>query len=490
MSKILTFLLGFLVLSGPGNLFAQNHQGPWSLEDCISYALTHNSDVRQSELALEVSKATQAQAKAAILPTGRAGVSHGYNFGRSINPFTNQYVEEQIQTSSLDVSSNLLLFNGLQLQNNIKQTTLGVKASQQDLEQAANTVSLNIALAYLAILQNQELLEIATRQLTTSQEQITRAEKLVNAGVIAQSTLADLQVQAGNDELEKVNAHNNLTTAKLTLMQLMNLPAEADFQVQPLNVNSLAVGTYDKTAAGVYEIAQKTQPAIIGADLRVQSSQKLVQAARGALLPSLSLVGYMGTAYSSAVPTSRFVADGTGFTTQDVASETDYVLVNGNRQPIISTQQVPNGQMENFYYLDQLKFNLGRYVGLNLSIPILNGWQTRNRISNAVITRKRAEFAADNARIQLRQNIEQAYTNLNAAQTRLETSRKQADASAIAYQAAQKRFENGSVHFVDLNLAKTNYDRAQLNMVRARYDYVFRKKILDFYQDKPLTLQE
>ena len=490
MSRFLTSLILFLVLAGPGNVSAQNQQGPWSLEECINYALTHNSDVRQSELDLEVSRATQAQTKAALLPTGRVGAAHGYNFGRSINPFTNQYVEEQIQTSNLNLNASLLLFNGMQLQNSLKQTALGVKASQQDLEQAANTISLNVALAYLAILQNEELLEIATRQLTTSQSQLVRADKLVAAGVMAQSTLADLQVQAGNDELEKVNAANNLSTSKLTLMQLMNLPAATDFQVQKLNVNTLAANAYDKTATAVYEIAQKTQPSIIGADLRVKSSHRAVQAARGSLLPSLSLVGAMGTAYSSAVPTSRFVADGTGFTQQDIASETDFVMVNGARQPIISTRQVPNGSMQDFLYFDQLKFNLGKYVGLNLSIPILNGWQARNRISNAQIARKRAEFAADNARIQLRQNIELAYTNLTAAQTRLETSQKQAKSSEVAYLAAQKRFENGSVHFVDLNLAKTNYDRAQLNEVRAKYDYVFRKKILDFYQDKPLTLQE
>jgi outer membrane protein len=129
-------------------------------------------------------------------------------------------------------------------------------------------------------------------------------------------------------------------------------------------------------------------------------------------------------------------------------------------------------------------------VGVSLSFPILNGWQVRNRISTAIITRKKAEMTASNARIQLRQQIEGAWSQLVAAQARLEVSGRQAEATAQAYLAAQKRFESGSVHFVDLNLAKTNDDRAQSNLVRAKYEYVFRKKVLDFYQDKPLTLQE
>lgn len=146
--------------------------------------------------------------------------------------------------------------------------------------------------------------------------------------------------------------------------------------------------------------------------------------------------------------------------------------------------------MQSFYYFDQLQFNLRKSIGLNLTIPILNGWQARNRISTAVINKKRAEFIASTERIKLRQNIEQAFANLTSSQARFQTSTKQAEATEIAYQAAQKRFENGSTHFVDLNLAKTNYDRAQSNLVRVKYEFVFRKKILDFYQNKPITLQE
>jgi outer membrane protein len=481
-------LLAFVLLMGAGRAGAQvpTPAGPWSLEACIHYALTNNSLVQQSELDLESSKALQLQARMAMLPTGRAGASHAYNAGRSINPFTYEFIEEQFQSNDLGLNAGLTLFGGLQQQNQLRANTLQVKASRQELTQSLHQVSLQVALAYLAVLQNEELLEVADRQLASSRAQLERAQKLVQAGAMALSTLADLKVQSGNDELEQVNALNNLQTAKLTLMQHMNLPASAGFQVQKLSVDALAAGAYAPQAGEIYALAEKQQPLIIGADLRVKSSQRAVQAARGGLFPSLSLFGYLGSGYSSALP-PRFIGDGT-FTTRQTVSQTDYILVDNTRQYITHIERVANGRQEDFQYFDQLKSNLRKSVGLTLSFPILNGWQVRNRISTAVIGRKQAELAASKARIQLRQQIELAYSQLLAAQTRLQVSQRQAEATALAYQAAQKRFESGSVHFVDLNLAKTNDDRAQSNLVRAKYEYVFRKKVLDFYQDKPLTL--
>lgn len=486
MPRFTNLLLGLvLLLLRAGWAGAQVPAGPWSLEACIHYAVTNNSQVKQSELDLESSKAGQMQSRMAMLPTGRAGANHAYNAGRSINPFTYEFIEEQFQSNDLGLNAGLTLFGGLQQQNQLRANSLQVKASRQELSQSVNQVALQVALAYLAVLQDQELLEVANRQLATSRAQLERAQQLVNAGAMALATLADLKVQSGNDQLQQVEARNNLQTAKLTLMQHMNLPASADFQVQPLHVEALAAGAYEQQAGDIYALAEQRQPLIIGADLRVKSSQRAVQAARGGLFPTLSLFGYLGSGYSSALP-PRFIGDGT-FSTRESVSQTDYILVNNTRQYVTRIERVPNGHQEDFRYFDQLKFNLRKSVGLSLSFPILNGWQVRNQISTAVIGRKQAELAASNARIQLRQQIELAYSQMLAARDRLQVSRQQAEATALAYQAAQKRFESGSVHFVDLNLAKTNDDRAQSNLVRAKYEYVFRKKVLDFYQDKPLT---
>ncbi|RDC65468.1 TolC family protein [Adhaeribacter pallidiroseus] len=480
MSKLVTFTLVFLLLCSTGRLAAQTPR-VWSLDSCINQAIAQNIQVKQSELNLQASRVINAQAKAAFLPISQFTGSHSYNTGRSIDPFTNQPTTEQIQSNNFALSADLILFNGGQLQHRLQQSNLGLKASRYELEQTRQTIALNVTLAYLQVLFSQELLTIAENQLKNTNLQVERSKHLVDAGALANSTLADLEVQATQDELQQVTAATDLKTARLNLLQLLNLPATTAFTIQPLATEVPATNPYAQSTAELVALAEKMQPGIIGADLRVKSANRGVRAARASLLPMLSLGGYIGSNYSSAVPTSRFVADGTGSTTREVPSETDFVLINGTRTPIINTKTEPNGAMENFYYFDQLQFNMRKSIGLNLSIPILNSWQNRARLSNALITEKTAEYAAENVRLQLRQNIELAHNNLEAAQIRYKTATRQVNASKVAYDAAQKRFESGSVHYVDLNLAKTNYDKALSNQVQAKYDYLFRERVLNFY---------
>jgi outer membrane protein len=403
---------------------AQQAPRVWSLDSCINQAVAQNLKVRQSELNLQASRVTNVQAKAAFLPVSQFNGSHSFNTGRSIDPFTNQPTTDQIQANDFGLFSSITLFNGLQLQHQLQQSKLGVKASQYELEQTRQTIALNVTLAYLDVLFNQELVVIADNQLKNSLLQVERSKRLVAADALAASTLADLEVQSAQDELQQVTAATNLKTAKLLLLQLLNLPATTPFNIEPIATEVPATNPYSKTAAEIIALAEKTQPSIIGADLRVQSAKQGVKSARAGLLPTLSLSGYLGSNYSSAVPTTRFVADGTGYTVREVPSETNF---------------------------------------------------------NALITEKTTEYAAQNARLELRQNIELAYNNLEAAQVRFRTATRQVNASKIAYDAAQKRFDSGSVHYVDLNLAKTNFDKALSNQVQAKYDYLFRQRILDFY---------
>ena len=480
MSRLLHFSLVLVLFFSTGKLFAQQPPRVWSLDSCINQAVAQNIQVKQSELNLQAGRVTNAQAKAAFLPSSQLFGSHSYNTGRSINPFTNQPITDKIQSNNFGLSADVIVFNGGLLQQQLQQTKLGVQASQYELEQTRQTIALNVTLAYLQVLFNQELLTIAENQLKNTMLQVERSKHLVNAGALATSTLADLEVQAAQDELQQVTAITNLKTAKLTLLQLLNVPATTPFSIQPLATEVPATNPYNKTTDELIAIAEKIQPGIIGADLRVKSAHRGVRAARAGLLPTLSLSGYMGSNYSSAVEKTRFVPDGSS-TTREVPSETDFVMIGGTRQPVIKTETIPNGATESFYYFDQLEFNMRKSISLNLTIPILNNWQNRARLSNAIIAEKTAEYTAENARLQLRQNIELAHSNLEAAQTRFQTATRQVNASKIAYEAAQKRFESGSVHFVDLNLAKTNYDKALSSQVQAKYDYLFRERILEFY---------
>jgi outer membrane protein len=477
----------FLLLTGISSIQAQDQKTSWALQECVDYAFANNLAIRRSELQVRNSEALLFQSRAGQLPTVNAFADHSYRSGRIIDPFTNQFKEQQIQSNSFGANGRLNLFSGFQQRNLIKQNQTDVEANLLGVEQSKYDVALNVALGYLQVLSTKELLAVAINQVAQSELQVQRTEKLVNAGSQPQTNLLDLQAQLALDRASLVTAQNNFTIAKLNLMQAMNLPAQSTFDVQDVPVGDPNTSDYDKNPQQIYEIAEKTLPSVKSADMRVKSSRLGLAVARGGLYPTLSLNGSINTAYSSGAPKQRYVADGSGSTKVDVPSETQYIDINGVRTPVIETQEIPNGSRQDFGYFDQLDFNLGKTVSLSLNIPIFSGWQTRTNISQSTILNKTNELDAQDIRIQLRQTIEQAYNSMLAAAATYNATREQVTALELAFRATESRFNVGLLNSVDYNLAKVNLDRARANLVSAKYDYVFRTKILDFYQNKPLS---
>jgi outer membrane protein len=443
MSTTKLFLCCFLLLAGIGSVHAQDQKASWSLQECVDYAFANNLAIRRSELQVRNSEALLFQSRAGQLPTVNAFADHSYRSGRIIDPFTNQFKEQQIQSNSFGVSGRVNLFSGFQQRNSIKQNQTDVEANLLGVEQSRNDVALNIALGYLQVLSTKELLSVATNQVAQSALQVQRTQKLVDAGSQPQTNLLDLQAQMALDRATLVTAQNNYTIAKLNLMQAMNLPAQNTFDVQDVPVGDPATNEYDRTPQQVYEIAEKTLPSIKSADMRVRSSRLGVAVARGGLYPALSLSGSINTAYSSGAPKQRFVADGTGSTIMEFPSESQFVNINGVRTPVIETLEVPNGSRQEFGYFDQLNFNLGKTVSLVLNIPIFSGWQTRTNISRSVIMNKTNELDAQDIRIQLRQTIEQAYNSMLAAAATYNATREQVAALELAFRATESRFNVG-----------------------------------------------
>jgi outer membrane protein len=378
-----------------------------------------------------------------------------------------------------------MLFQGGQRLKTLKQAQSAAESSQYAIEQAKYNVGLNVALFYLQVISNQELLEVARNQVSQSELQVQRTGKLVEAGSLPQTNLLDLQAQLAIDKASLVTAQNNLNLAKLNLMQAMNLPAQESFDVELIQVGDLSISAYDRTAAEVYAIAEKTLPNVKSADFAVQSATYGVQVAKGALYPSISAVAGLNTNYSDQ---SRLIDDsnqgGGGTPTGEVIG-----FVRGNNQApvfkdIIQTNPIATRE---YPYFRQLNDNLSNFVGFRLNVPIINGWQTRTQISQAVVQKKLSELDAFNTRITLRQEIEQAYNNMLAAAASYVSFREQVAALELAFRATESRFNVGLLNSVDYNLAKVNLDRARANLVATKYDYIFRTKILDFYQNKPLS---
>lgn len=479
---LLAFALGF-------SAYTQAQQ-KYTLQQCVGIALENNLQLKQQGLQVQSGQNTLDQSKWQKFPTLNLSANQGLQSGRNIDPFTNQFVEQTVNFSSFQLNTGVNLFNGYQLKNTIKQNQQNLQALQKDVESNRNALILNVATSYLNVLNNQEQLEFARRQAETTRFQLERTEKLVKAGSLPEINLYDIRSQLANDELSIVNAQNSIEIAKLTLKQYLNLPASENFDLIPINLPLPSTSApYDATLEQVYNAAIKYLPDMEAATLRIESAKTGIEIARGAKLPSLSLGGGLSSSFSSAAPKQRFVGDGGASRVVDVPSTTKYVSYGGFTVPLIEKTTVPSGSIQSFGYLDQLSFNRNASLSLSLRVPIFNAYQVRYRIANAQIQQKNAEYQSQIVRNQVRQTIEQAYyTMLNAAK-RYEATAKQIESLELSFKAAEARLNAGAINAVEYNISKNNLDRSRASLVQAKYEYIFRTKILDFYQNKPLSLE-
>lgn len=453
-----------------------NTGGVLTLQQCVETAIENNLLVRQSEYQAQSDKVNYKQAKGSQLPFISGNVNHGINQGRSIDPFTNTYANQQINFANYSINTSITLWNGSSLQNAIKQSELNAKASEMDWQQTKDNITINVILAYLQVLSAQEQLNVAKNQVEVTKTQVARLETLHASGAIAPAMLYDLKGQLSGDQLTVINVKNTLETARINLAQLMNVPYNATVQLENLGASSNPV-LYDGTADNIYQTAEQQLAFIKAAEYRKQSAQKRYLAAKAQLLPTLSFNGGFGTNYSSVATRQELL------NTSDVATS-QYVNVSGSKLPVFAPQS--NYQSHKITYGDQWTNNLNSSLSIGLQIPILNGLRARSNVSQAKIAEKRTSFEAQSVKTQLRQAVDQAYVNMNAAFERYLALKNQVEDFTVSFKAAEVRFTNGVNTSVEYMIAKNNLDRSNANFVAAKYDYLLRVKVLDFYQGKAL----
>jgi len=446
----------------------------FTLKECVEKATTNNAEAQRGNLQAETSAVTLKQSKVSMLPDLFVNLGHGLNQGRSIDPFTNSYVNRSLAFGNYSLSSGVLLYNGSQTKNTIRQNQLNYEADKLDAAQTKENITLNVILACVQILNNEDLLQQSKNQAEVTRKQVERLATLDKAGAIAPAQYYDLKGQLANDELAIINNQNALDAAKLTLAQLMNIPFDRSLAVESLTTDNSSV-SYPATAATIYEIASKQFPMIKAAELRRESAAKGFQIARGSYYPIVSLSGSLNTNYSNAANREVFI------NSIEVASG-DFVNFNGGKVPVMT--QRSNYASEKINYSDQFKNNYNTSLFLNVRVPILNGFRARNRIVLAKINMKNADLTEYTAKTQLNQLIEQAYFNLNAANERIQTLQRQVADFAESFRTTEVRFNAGVITQVDYLTAKNNVDRSRSNLIIAKYDYVFRMKVLDYYQGK------
>lgn len=470
------FSIWLTTLAQPGDSIA--NKTLWTLRECVDYALANNLQVKRSELTLELTSIDKRQSKLALLPTVNAFGSYGFNWGRGIDPVTNQFISSQRNGfTSLGASSDVTLFNGFRMQNTIKQTSHEFEASEQDLAKSRNDVTLNVISLFVNVVFNKELVENARLQLSSSQQQLERTRKLVAAGSVPKSNELNLDAQVATNELNLINQENALNLSILQLQQALQIPANDNFDVETpeLSPEDLVL---DQSRDEIFEIARGTMPEIKSAKLRIESSYYGVKASRGNLYPRISVSGSINSNYSSASAT-RFVPDG-GFN----AFETGY-FVQGTNAPVYGLQ--PTGSFQDIYgFNDQVKDNIYKSVSLRLTIPIFNNFNARANLQRAMISNEQARITAREAENTLRQTVETSYNNAIAASKSYNAALRQVDAREEAYRMAKQRFDIGAANYVEYQVAENDLFQSRSDLARGKYEFIFRKKVLDFYLGNPL----
>jgi outer membrane protein len=453
---------------------AQETPARLTLQQAVDIAVKNNIQVKQSSLRLESAEINRKQARAEMLPNINGNFNYGWNNGRNIDPFTNTYVNQQIQGSNVSASGQWSLFNGLQVHNNIKQQSLNEEASKMDLQQIKENTTLLVIMNYLQVLNNEDLLQNIKNQAEVTSKQVERLDIMVKEGAVGMYLLADMKGQLSNDNVGIVNAANSLELSKLNLCQLLNIPFNKELQLERNDV-PMPAGMYQGSQEEIIKTALNNLALIKASDLRIQSAEKAIKVEQSSYYPQVGLYGNLFSNYSSAATLN------TPTTVVDQVTN-DYVVVNNIKNPVITPVQ--NYSSENIKYGNQMKNNVGSSFGIAAQIPLFNNFRTKNRVALAKVNLKSAEVDRENTELQLRQNIEQAYANMTASFNRYKAHLDQYTNYQESFRAYEIRFNAGTINSVEYLTAKNNFDRATINLTQVRYEYIFRTKILDYYQGK------
>jgi len=430
-------------------LHVQAQDETWSLEECLEYAEQTNLQLKQFRLQRATSLINLKQARASRLPNLSGSANYGLNTGQTINELTNQRDNLTSNNVILSLSGNVPLFTGLGNLNTIKQRELQLQATEYTVEDAKNDMYLNIANAFLTVLLNQELLEQNQLQVASTREQRDRTSRLVKAGSLAQSDLLELEAQLATDQTNVVQSRNDLEIAYLGLQQLLDIDPSQPFQVEEPEIDTeLTEPLHPASSRGIYEYAAENQPDVIGADVSIEANNLAIKAAKGARYPSL---------FGSYRANTRYV----------------HVEIEGLT-------------IENDPFFDQFRENREFALGLGLNIPIYNNRLIRSDIERAEIGLRDAEIQAQIVRQQLRQNIEQAYVDAVTSFSQFQQTREQIRNLQLVYDNAKRQFEVGLINSTDFVIAQNNLQRAELNQIQNKYQYIFNVKVLNFYQGEEL----
>ena len=441
MKKI--FLIVSLGVLGIQGIQAQEKQ--WSLRECCDYAVAHNISIKQQENQCRQQELKLSTAKNQRLPDLSGSVSQSFSFGRGLTA-DNTYTNTNTSNTSFGLNTSVPLFTGFQIPNEIKLNQLNLEAATADLEKAKDDIRMQVAKAYVQILYDMEIADVAVRQIEIDSAQVARLQAFVNNGKASEAELSQQKATLAKSRLTATQAENDYRLAILTLTQLLELPTPEGFSIErptQEELDALAhVGLLSPDQ--IYAEALGVKPEILSQQLKLKGTEHSIKIAKAANYPTLSLGGGLGTNYYT---TSGFKSDKFG---------------------------------------KQLENNFSQSLGLNLSIPIFNRFRTRNNIRSAQIDRETQQLQLDNTKKTLYKEIQQVYYNAQNAQSKEKSAYEALLSSKDAFQLMQAKYENGKATITEFNESKNNYLRSESDLVQARYENLYQHALLEFYRGKAL----
>lgn len=457
----------------------------WTLEECIEYARTNNIQMQQSQLNVESSEINRNASYYALLPNISGSVFGGYSFGQRLDQYNLTFVNQRTTSANLNLSGSLLLFGGLQNINRIKQNKYAYQSSKFALEQADQDLSLNVANAFLRLTLAKERLSIAETQIQTTGMQVARTRDIYEAGATNKGELLNVESQYTQEEINVVNARNEMAAASLSLAQLLNLDSTGiEIVSQAVEIDEAPDPLLSQPVYSIYDKALGINPGIQAQTWTVRSQQSAVNVAKGAWSPSISLAGSIGSGYSSL---SQEITD-TSITV--IPGQTYVYPTYGGDSVAISAPPTVSAtfQRQTIPFIRQLPRNQNTQIGLSINIPILNGLSNYSSLSRARINLLNARLELESKKQTLRNSVQSAYNDAIAGYTTYKANRKNAEALREAFVYAEERFNAGQMNAYDYNLAKNNLNNAELQTVISKYEYLYRIKILEYYLGKPMKL--
>ncbi|MBR2018547.1 MAG: TolC family protein [Prevotella sp.] len=421
----------------------QIHAETWSLRRCVNYAIENNISIKQRENVRRQQELQLSNAKNSRLPNLDASASQNFSFGRGLTS-DNTYTNKSTSSTSFSLGTSVPLFTGLRIPNTIKLNQLNLEASTADLEKAKNDISVQVAQAYVQILYNLEIADVARRQISIDSMQVVRLQAMIDNGKASEAELAQQRATLAQSRLTATQAQNQYNLAVLTLTQLLELPSTDGFTVERPNVGNIANSSEKYSVEAIYAEAIDVKPEVRAEELRLKGADYNINIARSGWYPQLSLSAGLGTNYYK---TSGFKGES---------------------------------------FSDQIKNNFSQYIGLNLSVPIFNRFQTRNSVRSAKIERETQQLQLDNVKKSLYKEIQQACQAANAASAKYASSIEAGNSSNAAYRLMQAKYENGKANITEFNEAKNNLMKAESDLVQAKYEYVFQTTLVDFYRGKAI----